>query len=348
MLRGSGSGGDPNIGKVALLEHKEELKTILKDTDILFIVAGLGKGTGSGAAPELARIASELKIPTISIVTIPSIEAEGNKIYANSIESYENIKGISNSLCVISNDKIISSKSDSFFIDQFEKGNKEIYKIIDNFVHIISNAGHINIDYADLRNFLTNNQFFIHTDFDLPVEISFDESKKLIKEAIEKSYSNVNFSNEHINVIASLRMNSKANVNVISNIRKSIEEITGKHVSLVYGVEYTEEMPDTHVSLFISNHEQITGNFSSEYNFPSFQTVANATNIETFEPSTIDSFDTQEYKNIDTHSVTKKVLDIDEIDDYQINLDKNILKSAECDDILTKACSNLTSKIKNK
>ena len=131
LLKGAGSGENPIIGKKAVEEDSENIKEALKGTDLLFLIAGLGKGTGSGSTPEIAKIAKELNIITVGIVNLPSITAEGNKIYQNALASLKELKKHCNSVTIISNDLIISNSKNSTisFIEAFNKSNQQITSI---------------------------------------------------------------------------------------------------------------------------------------------------------------------------------------------------------------------------
>jgi cell division protein FtsZ len=189
-LKGFGSGGDPVVGKKAFEENKNDVSEILSDADIVFIIAGLGKGTGSGVGPEIAKIAKEKNILTISIVTLPSVTIEGEKIYEIASESYQEMNQNCDSICAISNDKIISNNGETEFFTQLEKGNKEIGSIISDFVNIISNAGRINIDFRDLKSFLKESKYFLHTIINIEKGIQYEALQQKIASAIDKSYSN--------------------------------------------------------------------------------------------------------------------------------------------------------------
>lgn len=105
LTKGLGAGADPDVGRAAAEESKDILTEIIKGTDLLFITAGMGGGTGTGAAPVIAKIARDLKILTVAVVTEP-FAFEGKKRMENTVKGLDNLKKYVDTLIVIPNDKI--------------------------------------------------------------------------------------------------------------------------------------------------------------------------------------------------------------------------------------------------
>ena len=119
LTKGLGAGAEPEVGRAAAEESKEVLTEAVKDTDLLFITAGMGGGTGTGAAPVIAKIARDLKILTIAIVTEP-FSFEGKKRMDNTAKGLENLKKYVDTLIIIPNDKITVSVKRDGKVKQFE------------------------------------------------------------------------------------------------------------------------------------------------------------------------------------------------------------------------------------
>ena len=107
LTRGLGAGADPEIGKKAAEESKELIEEMLKDTDLVFVTAGMGGGTGTGAAPVVASIAKEMGILTIAVVTKP-FRFEGKKRMENAENGIKELKNVVDTLVVIPNDKLLT------------------------------------------------------------------------------------------------------------------------------------------------------------------------------------------------------------------------------------------------
>ena len=152
---GLGAGGNPEIGLLAAEENQQEIENALRGTDMLFITAGMGGGTGTGAAPVVAKIARELGILTIAIVTKPfSFEAKKRRAYAE--QGIEYLKQYVDSLVVIPNDKLLLlSDQDTTMIDALNLANEILKDGVQGITEIITGAGFINVDFADVKSVMS-------------------------------------------------------------------------------------------------------------------------------------------------------------------------------------------------
>lgn len=266
-LLGYGSGGDPIIGQNAIKHDSEAIKEEIKNTDILFIIAGMGKGTGSGGAPELAKIAKELGILTVGIITMPSLACEGNYVYNNAYSALTKFKEYCNSVTTISNEKIINNEKGISFMQAYEKANDKIANIIEEIVDIIFNPSQINIDFADLKNFFTKNKFF------MMVKTIFNESNAQKTELLEQVVKSVNESYSDIdiveakNIVINLKISNETASNIIEDIRKSFIGLTkNSSLSLVSGISSSNEK-QLSLSALISG--KIKTDFDNDISFTS-------------------------------------------------------------------------------
>lgn len=156
LTRGLGAGAKPEIGKQAALESEDEIKEALKDSNMVFITAGMGGGTGTGAAPIIAKIAKEMGILTIGVVTKPfSFEGPLRMQYA--IEGLENLKPNVDTLIVIPNEKLfeIADRSTTL-LQSFRESDNVLRKAVQGIAEIITAPGSINVDFADVRTVMEN------------------------------------------------------------------------------------------------------------------------------------------------------------------------------------------------
>lgn len=241
-LKGYGSGGKPEIGAKAVLHDKEIIKQELADTDILFIIAGLGKGTGSGGAPEIAKIAKELNILTVGIVNMPSIAAEGNVIFNNAFASLQQLANVVDSLTTISNEKIIHNKKDISFYDAYNYANSQISMIINQIVNIIFKPSQINLDFSDLRSFFKKNKYFMASSIKVAnSNVSENEINRLIKASVSTNICDVNIAKAK-EAIANLVLSKKTNTNIIISIKNALGLVTENElINLVSGIDYHDE-----------------------------------------------------------------------------------------------------------
>lgn len=156
LTKGLGAGSDPNIGEAAAEESKDEIAERLKGTDLLFIAAGMGGGTGTGAASVIARIAREQGILTVAVVTKP-FSFEGRVRNENAKKGIANLKKYVDTLVVIPNDKLLQSlPSHIGVLDAFKVADDMLKQGIIGIVDLIATPSLINLDFADVNTVMRN------------------------------------------------------------------------------------------------------------------------------------------------------------------------------------------------
>jgi cell division protein FtsZ len=161
LTMGRGAGNQPELGEQAAIENIEDVKAILSDnTHMVFITAGMGGGTGTGAAPVIARVCRELSILTIAVVTVPS-RSEGRKRYEQALKGVENIREHVDSLLVINNEKIRDIYGNLPASQAFAKADEILATAVKGVAEIITLPGNINIDFADVHTVMSGSKVFI-------------------------------------------------------------------------------------------------------------------------------------------------------------------------------------------
>lgn len=154
ITKGLGAGSNPDIGRRAAEENIDFISEKISDTDILFLTAGLGGGTGSGALPVVAKAAKELGILTVAIVTTP-FSFEGKRRANHAQEAINHLKGNVDTLLVIPNQKLLEiSDPQISMLNAFAISNDVLKQAIKGISDIITKAGHINVDFADVREIM--------------------------------------------------------------------------------------------------------------------------------------------------------------------------------------------------
>ncbi len=153
LTRGLGAGADPEIGYKAAEESKEVLADMLKDTDLVFITAGMGGGTGTGAAPVIASLAKEMGILTIAVVTKP-FGFEGIKRMENAEKGIKALKENVDTLVVIPNDKLLRVVPKGTFLDAFRTADEVLRQGIQGISDLIVIPSMINLDFADVKTIM--------------------------------------------------------------------------------------------------------------------------------------------------------------------------------------------------
>jgi len=155
LTRGLGSGGDPEIGRKSAEESSDSLTEVLKGADMVFVTAGMGGGTGTGAAPVIARIAQELGALTIGVVTRP-FTFEGFKRMQSSEQGLTKLKEVVDTLILIPNDRLLQIiDKNTSLQDSFRMADKILRQGIQGISELITVPGLINLDFADLRSIMS-------------------------------------------------------------------------------------------------------------------------------------------------------------------------------------------------
>src|SRR5436309_1298322 len=154
--RGLGAGSDPDVGRRAAEEHREEIQEILKGADMVFITAGEGGGTGTGGAPIVADIARELNALTIGVVTRP-FGFEGRKRATQAEIGIADLKKAVDTLIIVPNDRLLQVSDDETpMVDAFRMADQVLYQGVDGITSLIMTPGLINLDFADVKAVMTS------------------------------------------------------------------------------------------------------------------------------------------------------------------------------------------------
>lgn len=155
LTRGLGAGGFPEQGEKAAGESQEEINTVLQGSDMVFVTAGMGGGTGTGAAPVVARIARELGALTIGVVTRP-FHFEGSKRAASAERGIEQLQKHVDTLIIIPNDRLLDITDKRMPLDQsFQLADDVLRQGIQGITELITVPGLINLDFADVKTIMT-------------------------------------------------------------------------------------------------------------------------------------------------------------------------------------------------
>lgn len=153
--RGLGAGADPEIGRAAAEEARERIREVLEGTDMIFITAGMGGGTGTGGAPIVAEVAKEMGILTVSIVTKP-FAFEGKKRMDVAERGIQNLAKFSDSLITIPNNKLLSVLGKNItLLNAFKAANNVLLGAVQGIADLITRPGLINVDFADVRTVMS-------------------------------------------------------------------------------------------------------------------------------------------------------------------------------------------------
>ena len=148
--RGLGAGANPDVGQIAAEESRELIRQHLEGADMVFVTAGMGGGTGTGAAPVVAEIAQEMGILTVGVVTTP-FNFEGRRRQRSAEKGIEALEAHVDSLIIIPNQRLLSVYGDISMQDAYRKADDVLLNAVRSIFDLVVRPGHINLDFADLK-----------------------------------------------------------------------------------------------------------------------------------------------------------------------------------------------------
>lgn len=251
LTRGLGAGANPEIGKQSAEEDLEKLKQLLEDTDMLFITAGMGGGTGTGSSPVIAKIAKELGVLTVGIVTKP-FGFEGGKRRTNAEKGIEELKEFVDSLVVIPNDKLFELPDKTITLQNAFKEANNILKIgIKGVADLMIGNGLINLDFADIKTTMQNSGIAV---------LGFGEGegenraikateKALMSPLLEKSISGAS------KILLNIAGSSDLTLMEAQSIANIVKDAAGKSADdVMFGVNLNEDLKDGIQVTIIANN----------------------------------------------------------------------------------------------
>lgn len=148
--RGLGAGANPEVGRTSAEEARDQIREQLEGTDMVFVTAGMGGGTGTGAAPVVAEIAKDMGILTVGVVTTP-FSFEGRKRQKAAEKGIDELEKHVDSLIIIPNEKLLTVYGDLSMKEAFKKADDVLLNAVRSIFDLVVNHGHINLDFADLK-----------------------------------------------------------------------------------------------------------------------------------------------------------------------------------------------------
>ncbi len=242
LTEGRGAGNQPEMGEEAARENYEDLKNVLKDsTKMLFIAAGMGGGTGTGAAPVIASLARELDILTIAVVTIPS-PAEGKKRYGQAMEGIKKLGEYVDSMLVISNQRLHNIYGDLPTRKAFKMADNIITTAVKGVAEIITVHGNVNIDFADVKTVMQKSNVFIMGTGHASGEGRAMEAVSLALESpLLDSNDIYGTKNILLNIISGKQ---EITIGEIGEIIETLQERAGQEAEIIWGNGYDESLGD--------------------------------------------------------------------------------------------------------
>ena len=240
VTKGLGAGANPDVGREAALEDRERIQDLIDGADMLFITAGMGGGTGTGAAPIVAEVAKELGILTVAVVTKPFIfEGKRNTVATSGIKA---LSEYVDSLIVIPNDKLMQVLGDDVtMVQAFQKANDVLYGAVAGIAEVINCPGHINVDFADVKTVMSEMGMAM-------MGSAYASGANRAKIAAEQAVASplledVNLAGAR-GVLVNITASSSLKMKEIHDVMNTIKAFTAEDATIIFGSVLDESLSD--------------------------------------------------------------------------------------------------------
>ncbi|MBT4258127.1 cell division protein FtsZ [archaeon] len=280
LTAGLGAGSNPRIGQEAAKESATEIKKKIAGSDMIFITCGMGGGTGTGAAPEVARLAKKQGALTIGIVTLP-FTLEGQKRIENAMNGLEKMEAMVDTLIVIPNDKLLELAPDLPLHTAFKISDEILTNAVKGTTELITTSGLVNLDFADVKAVMSNGGVSL-------IGMGESDTENRALDAVEKAMTNPLLDVDISNAGGAI-VNIVGGPNMSLDECKQIFEVIGNKLSpnakLIWGAQIAPDMDKSiRVLLIVTGvkSSQIIGSSTTKENLR-HQELEDELGIEFFE-----------------------------------------------------------------
>mgnify|MGYP006091726651 FL=1 len=308
ITKGLGAGADPEKGRQAALEAKEELASAIEGTDMLFIAAGMGGGTGTGAASVIAQIARDAGVLTVAVVTKP-YEFEGAKRMLHAEQGIEALSEWVDSLIVIPNEKLSEVfGGDNSIFSSFENANDVLRGAVKGIAEIITIRGFINVDFADVKTVMSGRGKAM-------MGSGCATGDNRAEEAVQAALNSPLLDNIDLHGASGVLVNITAGANLTSNefgvIGERVKEIANENATVIVGcIKEEDSLGELRVTLIATGFEEFSENPDAlEENISHSQTGISSSNgtMAAMTTANVSSTATSSYSDpITSNTITEK------------------------------------------
>ncbi|MDL2329007.1 cell division protein FtsZ [Desulfosarcina sp. OttesenSCG-928-A07] len=284
MTEGLGAGANPCVGRDAAMENAEVLKEVLADSNMVFIAAGFGGGTGTGAAPVIAQLCKEMGILTVAVITRPFF-FEGRKRTLQADDGIQELKKTADTVITISNDRLrgLASKN-AKMVDMFKKADEILLHSVKSITDLITIPAVVNLDFADVRTTMSRAGMAI-----MGIGISNGENRAI--EAAERAFSHPLLEDINISgakgVIVGISADSNLTMEEAIEASQRVHDEVGPDADIIWGMRIDENMGDnmsvTVIATGIGDDREMAAPVESAGNSLSYPG-----NVRTLTPSDLD------------------------------------------------------------
>lgn len=264
LTKGLGAGADPEVGKAAAEENREELTELVKGADMVFVTCGMGGGTGTGAAPVIAGIAKEMGILTVGIVTKP-FRFEARSRMNNATSGIDELKKNVDTLIVIPNDKLLEIVDRRTSMpDALKKADEVLQQGVQGITDLINVPGLINLDFADVQTVMKDKGI---AHIGIGTGSGDDKCVEAVKEAISSPLLETTIEGASHVII---NISGDVGLQEANDAAMYIEELTGENTNIIFGVMFPEAEDDSVKITVIATGLEDDGMHLTEEHTPAF------------------------------------------------------------------------------
>lgn len=261
LTKGLGAGADPSIGEKAAQESIDQIKEVLQDNDLVFITAGMGGGTGTGAAPVVASIARDMGILTVAVVTKP-FNFEGKKRMENAEKGIENLRQYVDTLVIIPNEKLLSVvPKGTPIVKAFQVADDVLRQGIQGISDLIVNPALINLDFNDVRTVMSD-KGLAH----MGIGCGEGENRTLeaVRQAVQSPLLETDIEGA-TGVIINVTGGLDISLSEVAEASKLVQDVVDSSANIIFGAGVDEELGDkvvvTIIATGFNGHTQRTPEF---------------------------------------------------------------------------------------
>ncbi|MBX3628914.1 MAG: cell division protein FtsZ [Nitrosomonas sp.] len=238
ITRGLGAGANPEIGREAAMEDRDRIAELIQGSDMLFITAGMGGGTGTGAAPVVAQVAKEMGILTVAVVSKP-FAFEGKRLKAAQ-QGMEELSQHVDSLIVIPNDKLMMVLgNDISMLDAFKAANDVLYGAVAGIAEVINCPGLVNVDFADVKTVMSEMGMAM---MGSAVSSGIDRARIAAEDAVASPLlEDISLSGAR-GVLVNITANKSLKMREVHEVMGAIKELTAEDATIIVGTVIDEDM----------------------------------------------------------------------------------------------------------
>lgn len=311
ITKGLGAGASPDIGRQAALEDRERITEVISGADMIFITAGMGGGTGTGAAPIVAQVAKELGILTVAVVTKP-FPFEGKKRLSVANAGLDELSQHVDSLITIPNEKLLAVLGkDMSLLNAFKAANDVLLGAVQGIAELITREGMINVDFADVRTVMSEmGMAMMGTGQASGPNRAIEAAQHAVSSPLLEGVDLAGARGVLVNITAGLDMT----IGEFEDVGNTIKEFASENATVVVGTvidpDMTDELRVTVVATGLGAEKVAAVALPTELDTPQIEIVKKPVDIDYDKPTVIRNEERAQQKQVANSDINMDYLDI--------------------------------------